>query len=219
MACKVHFWDMDHTIINNDCDVSWKEFMISKGLATEVAREKADFFYQQYLDKCLDIDAFLRFQLEEIKGKTQEEVRELCLEHYENFAKPKMYGEAQKMINEQKESGAIVCLVTATNRYIAEPVANAFGIENVLATELELVEGSFSGSHTDEYCCGSGKIVHMQRFLDKHGVSLSEASYFGDSSNDVPVLEAVGYPYAANPSDGLRQHAEAASWTILDFAE
>lgn len=219
MTCTVHFWDMDHTIINNDCDVSWKEFMIEKGLATEEAREKADFFYQQYLDKCLDIDAFLRFQLEEIKGKQPAEVRELCQEHYESFAKPKMYSEAQKMIDEQKSRGELVCLVTATNRYIAEPVAKAFGIEHVLATELELVDNTFSGSHTEEYCCGAGKLVHMQKFLDKHGKTLAVCSYFGDSSNDVPVLEAVGFPYATNPSDGLRAHAEKADWTILDFTE
>ena len=219
MAVKVHFWDMDHTIINNDCDVSWKEFMISKGLATEKAREKAYFFYKQYLEKCLDIDAFLRFQLEEIKGKSQVEVRELCFEHYENYVKPKMYAEAQTMIDQQKANGDLVCLVTATNRYIAEPVADAFGIENVLTTELELIEGKFSGSHVDEYCCAAGKLVHMQRFLDKYRLTMDQASYFGDSSNDVPVLEAVGYPFASNPSDGLREHATNAGWTILDFEE
>jgi HAD superfamily hydrolase (TIGR01490 family) len=217
MAFKVHFWDMDHTIIDNDCDVSWKEFMIIKGFATENAREQADFFYQQYLDKCLDIPAFLRFQLEEIKGKTSLELKKLCLEHFETIVKEKIYQEAQDLLNEQKEAGDLVCLVTATNRYIAEPVAAAFGIEHVLATELEMSEGLFTGSHKDEYCCGAGKLVHMQRFLDEHGKNLAQASYFGDSINDVPVLERVAFPYASNPSDGLRAHAEKHAWNILDF--
>ncbi|MCM8534465.1 MAG: HAD-IB family hydrolase [Lentisphaeraceae bacterium] len=217
MAFRVHFWDMDHTIINNDCDVSWKEFMIFKGLATEEAREKADFFYQQYLDKCLDIDAFLRFQLEEVKGKTVDEVKAWCVEHYEKFAKPKMYTEAQKLIDEQKAAGDVVCLVTATNRLIAEPVAAAFGLEHVLATELETEGGKFTGSHAGEYCCGAGKLVHMNAFLAKFDKTLADCSYYGDSSNDVPVLEAVGFPFAANPSDGLRKHSQEHGWTILDF--
>ena len=217
MAFKVHFWDMDHTIIDNDCDVSWKEFMIIKGMATEEARTKADFFYQQYLNKCLDIDAFLRFQLEEIKGMAPAALRQLCLEHYDSIVASKVYSQAREMIQQQKAAGDLVCLVTATNRYIAEPVAASLGIEHLLATELAIIDGVFSGSHRDEYCCAAGKLVHMQRFLDEQGKNLACASYFGDSSNDVPVLEKVAFPFATNPSDGLRQHAKKHGWQILDF--
>jgi HAD superfamily hydrolase (TIGR01490 family) len=217
MAQLIHFWDMDHTIINNDCDVSWKEFMIQKGLCGDEARKKADFFYEQYLNQCLDVDQFLRFQLDEFKGKTPEFMRQLCAEHCEALVLAKVYKDAKRMIEAQKSRGELVCLLTATNRYIAEPVATLFGIEHILATELELENGVFTGSHAGTYCCGAGKLVHMQSFLLEHKGSLERSSYFGDSTNDIPILEKVGFPYATNPSAKLRETAIAQNWSILDF--
>ena len=217
MSRTIHFWDMDHTIINNDCDVSWKEFMILKGLCGPETREKADYFYQQYLDTCLNIDEFLRFQLNEFKGNTPGKMRELCREHCIQLVEPKIYNEARKMINQQKADGDLVCLITATNRLIAEPLADTMGINHILATELEMDGPVFTGAHTDVYCCGEGKLVHMQRFIDEHDGEFENSSYFGDSTNDIPILEKVGRAYAVNSGDKLRQKATEQEWTILDF--
>jgi len=214
----IHFWDMDHTIINNDCDVSWKEFMISKGLCGEEAREKADFFYEQYKNECLDIDEFLRFQLEEFKGNSIEHMRALCLEHCEKFVQEKVYSQAKEMISQQIANGELVCLLTATNRFIAEPVAALLGIDHILATELEIVNGKFSGSHEGIYCCAEGKIDHLKAFLTQHGGSIEDAVYYGDSSNDIVILDAVGHQFAVNPGDKLRSAAEQQNWEILSFS-
>lgn len=213
----IHFWDMDHTIINNDCDVSWKEFMIAKGLCGEEAREKADFFYEQYKNECLDINEFLRFQLEEFKGNSIEHMRALCREHCETLVQDKVYSGAKDMISRQIRNGETVCLLTATNRFIAEPVAALLGIKNILATELELKDGSFSGSHEGIYCCGEGKIDHLKSFLEQHGGSIDDAAYYGDSSNDIVILEQVGHPFAVNPGEKLRSAAQQNGWTILSF--
>ena len=213
----IHFWDMDHTIINNDCDVSWKEFMIFKGLCGDEAREKADYFYEQYKNECLDINEFLKFQLEEFKGNSVEHMRKLCLEHCEKFVKDKVYSQAKEMISQQIESGLTVCLLTATNRFIAEPVADLLGIKHILATELELADGKFTGSHDGIYCCAEGKIDHLKGFLAKHGGRIEDTAYYGDSSNDIVILEQVGHQFAVNPGDKLKQAAERNGWEVLDF--
>ena len=214
----IHFWDMDHTIINNDCDVSWKEFMISKGLCGEDARDKADFFYEQYKNECLDIDEFLRFQLNEFKGNTPEHMRKLCAEHCELFVREKVYSQAKEMISEQISNGETVCLLTATNRFIAEPVAELLGIKHILATELEIVDGTFSGSHDGIYCCAEGKIDHLKNFLSEHGGTIENSAYYGDSSNDIVILKAVGHQFAVNPGEKLKHAAEENSWTVLNFS-
>ena len=213
----IHFWDMDHTIINNDCDVSWKEFMISKSLCGPEARDKADYFYEQYKNQCLDINEFLRFQLNEFKGRSVEEMRELCKEHCRDLVEDKVYSQARAMIQEQIQQGETVCLLTATNRYIAEPVAELLGIKHILATELELKDGVFTGSHEGIYCCAEGKIDHLKSFLEEHGGTIEKSAYYGDSSNDIVILEEVGHPFAVNPAEKLRTAAEAQNWTILDF--
>ena len=213
----IQFWDMDHTMINNDCDVSWKDFVIAHGLADESAREKADFFYQQYLEKCLDIDAFLSFQLEEFKGRSLKEMRDLCIEHCNEFVVPHIYQQAVKLIKEQQQAGDIVCMITATNRYIAEPVAKLLGIEHILATELEVVNDHFNGELSGTYCCAAGKLVHMQKFCDEHNATLEDVSYYGDSSNDIVIMEGIGYPKPTNPSPGLEEAALLNNWPILKF--
>jgi HAD superfamily hydrolase (TIGR01490 family) len=217
MSRMTHFWDMDHTIINNDCDVSWKEFMLSRNLADKTARTTANFFYEQYKNESLDINDFLRFQLAEFKGHTAEHMRRLCKEHFEEVVEATIYDQARKMILEQQESGDLVCLITATNRYIAEPLAKALKIDHLLATELEIKDELFTGSHSGTYCCGRGKIEYMEKFLTEHGGNFEDCSYFGDSSNDIVVLEKVGEPIAVNPSEKLQEKAMNNNWVIFDF--
>ena len=214
----IHFWDMDHTIINNDCDVSWKEFMISKGLCGQEARDKADYFYEQYKNQCLDIDEFLRFQLNEFAGNTVEEMRALCLQHCHEMVQDKVYDQARTMISSQIKKGETVCLLTATNRLIAEPVAELLGIENILATELEVRDGKFTGSHEGIYCCAEGKIDHIKGFLAKNGGDIADSAYYGDSSNDIVILENVGHSFAVNPGEKLRTAAKENGWAILEFS-
>jgi HAD superfamily hydrolase (TIGR01490 family) len=217
MSRIIHFWDMDHTIVNNDCDVSWKEFMISKALTGIESRQKADFFYEQYKNECLDVDAFLRFQLDEFRGHSASHMRDLCKEHFFELVEPNIYQKARDLIKKQQSENELVCLLTATNRLIAEPLAESMGFEYILATELELKNDLFTGAHTDIYCCGSGKIDHMNRFIAEHGGSMQTSSYFGDSSNDIVILEKVGFPFAVNPVEKLRQRAQESNWQILDF--
>lgn len=217
MAKMIQFWDMDHTIINNDCDVSWKDFVIDKGMATEEARDKANFFYRQYLNKCLDIDAFLRFQLEEFKGRSEAEIDKLCQQHCDLFAVPNIYPEARALIQQQQRNGDIVCLITATNRYVARPLARNLNIEHILATELEIYDGKFTGSHRGTYCCAEGKLIHMDKFCKTYNLTRKECSYYGDSSNDIVILKQIGHPRATNPSGQLREVALRNNWPIIDF--
>ena len=214
----IHFWDMDHTIINNDCDVSWKDFMIAKGLAPSSANDEADKFYQDYLNMCLDYNEFIQFQLREFQGKSPEEIDELSLEHFDKYVKDKIYPEAVKMIEAQKASGEVVCLITATNSYIAKPLAAYLGIPHILATVPELADGTFTGNFVGEYCCGAGKVGYIKDFCEEQGLNFSEAKYYGDSNNDIPIFEALNHACAVNPGEKLRAEAQANKWEILDFS-
>lgn len=213
----VYFWDMDHTIINNDCDVSWKEFLHSKGVAPSNAMELADKYYQDYLNNTLDDAEFMDFQLAEFKGKTWEEMLELSRLHFTEVVKQKIYPEAEEMIRQQMSEGKLLCLITATNSVIAYALKEYFAFDHMIASELELIDGKYTGKPEGQYCLGQGKVDLMKQFFLEHGGSLEATTYYGDSPADVVIMEAVGNPYAVNPAPALLKAAKVNDWPILSF--
>ncbi len=214
----VCFWDMDHTLVANDCDSSWKLFLMGKGLVPVDDLEVMRQFSLAYDQGKMDTKAYGVFQLKEFAGRTQAEVADLAREHFESMVRPAIYAKALDVIVDLRRSGAKLCLVTATNLALAAPVAAFCGFEDFVATEPEVIDGRYTGRIAGPYCFGPAKIPPMVEFCRRHGHSLAEAAYYGDSINDVPILEAVGHPVAANPSPLLRKVATERGWRIQDFA-
>ena len=208
---------MDHTVLNSDCDVSWKQWAVARGLAPPEIMDLVDMYYQQYLDGVLDIDVFCDFQFAEYKGQPLEKVREMCQDHFDHFVASHIYREARAHIEAQRAAGDLLCLITATNRFIAEPVAAALGFEHLLATEIEVVDGICAATLSGEYCIGPGKLPYMARFCETHGGSMANATYYGDSGNDIAIMQGIGNGVACNPSDSLRAAAEKEGWPIWEF--
>ncbi|WDE98051.1 HAD-IB family hydrolase [Lentisphaera profundi] len=214
---SVYFWDMDHTIINNDCDVSWKEFLHAKGVASSDAMDLAENFYQDYLNNCLDQDEFMDFQLVEFKGKTFEEMLVLSREHFSEVVKNKIYPQAEKEIRQQMQEGKLLCLITATNSVIAYALKEYLGFDHMIASELEVIDNKYTGKASGTYCLGNGKVSLMKDFFAIHGGSLASSSYYGDSAADVVILEQVGHPFAVNPAPKLLAAAELNNWPVISF--
>jgi HAD superfamily hydrolase (TIGR01490 family) len=208
---------MDHTLVNNDCDVSWKHFLIDRGLAPATDLELIDFFYEQYSRGVLDDTAFVAFQLREFVGRGLDEIRAWSQQHFDERVRDLIYEGAMDRLRGQIRTGDRVCLLTATNRFIAEPVAAYCGFEDLIATDLEIVDGRFTGKIEGAYCIAEGKVERLTVYCNDYGASPADASYYGDSIADIPVLTAVGYPVAANPVPRLREEADFKGWQVVDF--
>jgi HAD superfamily hydrolase (TIGR01490 family) len=217
MARQHHFWDMDHTIIDQDCDVSWKSFMIAKGLAAPVDRQVAEGFFRDYQAGFLNEKAFLHFQLREFRGRPPREMEVLAEEHFQSLVKATVRSDAFERIQAQIREGHQVYLLTATNRIVAMPVARYFGISQVLATELELRAGCYTGQILGRYCAGEGKLARLRHYCRSKSINLAEIHYYGDSVSDIEVLQKVGHPVAVNPQPGLRSRAQAEGWPVVEF--
>ncbi len=214
---KYRFWDMDHTICDNDCDVSWKEFLFATGRAPADDRKLVDHYFDLYNQNALPFDEFMEFQLKEFVGKTPAEMAPLCQEHFDTMALPKIYPQAEAMIREQLAAGDCVCLLTATNSAIAAPLAAYLGVAEMIATQLELKDGVYTGGMSGVYCGGTGKVTDLDAYCRPLKIDPGEVWYYGDSTSDQYVLGHVGHPVATNPSDVLRAMAEKKGWEILDF--
>jgi HAD superfamily hydrolase (TIGR01490 family) len=218
MARQHHFWDMDHTILDQDCDVSWKEFLISKGLADPIDRQVAEGFFRDYQEGFLNEKAFLHFQLREFRGRPPREMELLAEEHFQGYVKPSVRADAYERIQAQIRAGHLVYLLTGTNRIVAMPVARHFGIAQVLATELELRSGCYTGQILGRYCAGEGKLARLRHYCRSKNINLAEIHYYGDSVADIEVLQKVGHPVAVNPKPGLLAKAHQEGWPVLEFS-
>ncbi len=213
----IHFWDMDHTVIDHDCDVSWKEFMIKKGLASTDATARIDYFWNQYLTGSLNETEFIEFQLMEFSGRTEWDIQSLSEEHFDAVVKSRIYPEAKRLIDDLRLAGNTLCLITATNGVIAKPLADALGFEHLLATIPEVINGRYSGNIKGNYCGGAGKIAPIKQLCETEQTTIDNCYYYGDSVVDIPVLKAIGHAVVVNPVSELRQTAIVNGWEILEF--
>jgi HAD superfamily hydrolase (TIGR01490 family) len=215
---KIYFFDMDHTLIDNDCDVSWKSFVVEQKLAPADALEKATYYYYQYVDGKLEINDFMDFQLQEFVGKTKAEMAELSQLHFNTWVKKTIFQEAFEEVKRVQKSGFPNVLLSATNKVIARPIAEYFGFDACLATELEMDNGYYTGKLAGKYALGAGKIAIAEEYCQSLNLTLEDAAYYGDSVNDFPILEAVGFPVAANPCTELEAGAMEHNWPIIRFS-
>lgn len=212
---SLFLFDMDHTLINNDCDVSWKQFLVEKGAAPKSSLERAQHYYDDYVRGELDVAEFLRFQLEEFRGRSYEEMRELAQIHFEEVVKDRVYPFFRELLNELSELNIPRAIVTATNEVIAEPVAKYLKIPAVLATKLAQEEHLFTGELLGDYCYSENKVGAAELFVSQHSLSLDDSAYFGDSLSDVPLLKRVNYPVLINPGKAVANRFKVGEVNIL----
>jgi len=123
---------------------------------------------------------------------------------------------AQRLVASHAQD--LVAIITATNRFLTEPIAAAFGIEHLIATEPAMADGRFTGDVAGVPCMREGKIEHLERWLKNRGDTLSafgESWFYSDSVNDLPLLERVTHPVAVDPAPNLAEIARRRGWRTL----
>ncbi len=215
MQPELFLFDMDHTLVDNDCDVSWKYFLCEIGMIPKTDLQKAESFFEDYAEGRLEIEQFMEFQLAEFRGRTEEEIKSLTEQHFRQHVKPHLYSQGEQTVHEVLQSGFPVALLTATNCEIARPLAEYLGIREVLAVRPQIKDRRFTGSFIPPYSGGANKVLLAEEFCRRHDKTLLEAAYYGDSHNDLPILEAVGFPRIVNPNSRLRKLVENKDWPIL----
>ena len=214
MQTNIHIFDMDHTVIDNDCDVSWKQFLVAKKIAPDDAIQKADYFYQQYRNNQLELTTYLAFQLYEFRGKTKNEMQELAAEHFHTIVKPRIFPAATDYIRDLQDKDYTTAICTSTNSVIAAPLALHLNIPYLLATEPELENSFYTGQISGPYAGGEGKVQKANKLCQTLTASFKDVAYYGDSLSDVPLLKKVGQPIAVNPDENLLAIAKEKTWTI-----
>lgn len=211
-------FDLDNTLIAGDSDHAWGEFLVARQLVDgDEHRRRNDEFYQQYQQGGLDIDAYLRFALAPIAGKSPAELAPLHADFMASYIAPMRLSKAETLVEKHRAQGHTLMIITATNRFVTEPIARAMGINIMLASEAQLRDGRYTGASEDIPCFQGGKVLRLQRWLRENGETLQGSYFYSDSHNDLPLLREVDHPVAVDPDPQLRDAAERAGWPVISL--
>lgn len=213
-------FDLDHTLINGDSDYAWGEFVADKGLVDneQYRRDNAQFF-SDYKSGKLDMVAYQEFVLEPISRFSLDEVAALHREFMATRISPMRLPKADRLLNKHRKQGDAVIIITATNRFITEPIAHALGVKELIATEGEIKNNRLTGKIKGVPCYREGKVTRLESWMREHGQSLKGSYFYSDSHNDLALLKIVSHPVAVDPDDTLRNYAERMQWPIISLLE
>ena len=124
-------------------------------------------------------------------------------------------GKAQ--IKQHRDKGDTIVIITATNRFVTQPIADAFMVDDLIATDPEIVNGKYTGKVAGTPCFQEGKITRLNEWLEKTSHNLQNSVFYSDSHNDLPLLEKVTTAIAVDPDDQLRTIALEKNWEIRSF--
>ncbi len=214
---KVQIFDLDNTLINLDSDYRWKFFAVEKGFAPPDAVARAEEFYNDYKAGKLDIDKFIDFQFAEFRNRRVEEVAGWMDEYFQSCILPGVRQDAVKAVRKALEQNCLTAILSSTCDAIVRPAAEYFGVKNIIGTRLEQKDGRYTGKLAGVYAVGQGKIAAAENFCTANSAALSDVCAYGDSVNDIFLLEKCGEAAAVNPDAGLRAAAEKNCWQILNW--
>lgn len=216
MDMVLALFDLDNTLLRGDSDHAWCEFLVEKGvLGGEAYREANDRFYREYEAGTLDIREYLAFQLKPLGEHSMEELHRWREEYVETYVEPMISPDALALLEKHRSRGDELVLITATNRFVTEPIAERLNVPTLLATGVEEANGRYTGRPSGTPTFREGKVKRLEEWLNETGHTLEDSYFYSDSQNDLPLLERVDYPVAVNPDPILLAHAEEKGWPIL----
>lgn len=220
MPHKLAIFDLDHTLLSGDSDYLWGQYLVSHRLVDAQAYERENrAFYEDYQKGCLDIHAFQRFSLTPLTRMSVEVRNELLSDFAETIIRPLIAPGTAKLLQKHRELGHMMLIATSTNSLITRPIARMLGIDTLLATEPELINGRPTGKIAGTPCFREGKITRLQAWQDAQTDSILTRWFYSDSINDLPLLESVEYPVAVDPDDSLAAVADKRGWPVISLQQ
>ncbi|EDO8878067.1 HAD-IB family hydrolase [Campylobacter coli] len=211
---KLVLFDLDDTLIQGDSAKLWLKFCIEKGFLPKEYLKKIDFYQKQYHEKKLNMDEFMPFFLQSVKGEDEETVSLLVDEFIDKYIKP--YEKAKMLITKYQNQRCII--ISATAEFLVKKIASCSGIKESIAIKCELIDGKFSGKTRGVYSFKEGKVLRLKEYLGKdYEMWMKNSYFFSDSINDLPLLECVSKAFVCNGDEKLFELAKERKYEILNF--
>ena len=209
-------FDLDNTLLSGDSDRAWGQYIVEKQIVSDKFLLESENFYNSYYDGNLDIHSFLDFCLKPLMENEWSDLIELRKGFIENKIKPMILNKAVEAVEESKSKGPVV-IATATNSFVTRPIADLFGIKNLIATEFIVKDNKFTGEVDGVPCFREGKVQKVEEWIKENGYNLLDATFYSDSFNDLPLLEKVKTAIVVDGDDKLIEKAKHNEWQCISF--
>jgi HAD superfamily hydrolase (TIGR01490 family) len=222
---KLALFDLDHTLIPFDSDYSWGEFTTGLGWTDGAEfKRKNESFYADYKAGTLDIHAYCRFATTAICQQGATNSIAAHADYMRAIVQKGIKPQALKLVRDHQAAGDTVVIITATNEFVTAPIDRAFGVDDLLAIELELDSGVggtgwYTGQIRGVPSFREGKVARIEQWMRARGLSWDSVhtTFYSDSINDLPLLEKADVPVATNPDAPLSAIARERGWRILQL--
>ena len=218
---KLALFDLDHTLLPIDSDYSWGQFTITLGWTdpVEFARRN-DEFYAHYQAGTLDVHDYVRFATEAVRQRGPQQAQAARERFMAEVITPAIRPQALELVRSHQRAGDEVLIITATNEFVTRPIADLFGVPQLIAVELMRDNaGWITGEIRGTPSFREGKVRRFQDWLAARGLAREEAdvTFYTDSVNDLPLMDNADHPVATNPDGRLRALAQERAWRVLDL--
>ncbi|MCH4583355.1 HAD family hydrolase [Achromobacter xylosoxidans] len=219
---RLALFDLDHTLLPLDSDYQWADYLARTGRAGDPAeaRRQNDDLMDRYNRGELTAEQAAEFMLGLLAAHAPFELAAWHEDFMAEVIRPSITPAARTLVESHLMAGDLCAVVTATNSFVTAPIARAFGIPHLVATDAEVQRGRYTGRILGTPSFKEGKVVRVHDWLAAMGLGLAdfpESFFYSDSVNDVPLLEKVTRPIAANPSPALRAIAQERGWQVIDL--
>jgi HAD superfamily hydrolase (TIGR01490 family) len=218
---KLALFDLDHTLLPIDSDYSWGQFTSRIGWTDPVDfNRRNDEFFAHYQAGTLDVHDYVRFAIDAVRQKGAQAAAAAHQQFMQEVILPNILPAARALVQQHRDAGDQVVIVTATNEFVTRPIARAFGVDELIAIELARgADGWYTGEIAGTPSFRDGKVTRLQQWLAARGLAWDDVdmTFYSDSTNDLPLLEKAHTPVATNPGAGLRAIAQERGWRILDL--
>ncbi len=211
-------FDLDNTLLAGDSDYLWGVFLAEQGIVDKDFYERENQrFYQEYNDGKLDIHEFLIFSLKPLADNSLADLQRWHALFMQQKIVPLITKPALALVDKHRQAGDTLLVITATNAFVTAPIVAQFGIEHLIATEPEMINGEYTGRVAGIPSYQEGKVKRLNDWLTRNHASMDGAWFYSDSHNDLPLLRKVAHPVAVNPDELLAREATDAGWPIISL--
>jgi len=214
-------FDLDNTLLDGDSDYNWGLYLVKKGYLDEGEyKEQNQKFFEEYQVGKLDIFAFAEFQFRFLKNNTRKFLNDVRSDYINEIIKPMILKKAVDLVNQHKEAGDRLLIITATNSFITKPIGELFGIDELIGTDPEEHLGEFTGKVKGTPSFKEGKVTRLFDWLDEKNLKLADFEktfFYSDSHNDLALLEVVTNPVVVNGDKILLEKAQEKNWPTLNL--
>jgi HAD superfamily hydrolase (TIGR01490 family) len=213
------FFDLDKTVIARSSTLAFSRPLYAVGLINRRSLLRSTYAHLMYLIGGADhaqMERMRRYLSSMVAGWNVQQLRDIVAETLVKIIQPAVYHEAVALIADHHAAGRDVVIVSTSGAELVEPIARLLGAEAVIATRMRIEDGRYTGE-IEFYAYRENKADAVRELAAGRGYDLDESYAYSDSFTDLPLLEAVGHPYAVNPDRALRREAARRGWPVLDF--